>query len=99
MDLSPIWPIITALVGTGGAVTLGVQGFFKWKSGAAGREKAFNADMKTQRNEAIVDLEWERERYRVLGDKAAMWRRMAIEAGVSESQLGPWPSNPPAPRT
>lgn len=95
MDWSPIWPIVTILVGGSSVLTVSVQGWMKWKSGAAGREKAYNADMKTQRDEAIADLEHERDWRRIVSEKAAKWRRIAIEHGVPEEALGPWPSTPP----
>ncbi|MHA7270390.1 hypothetical protein [Arthrobacter sp. HLT1-20] len=98
MDTAQI--IITVLgAGTGGAIlTSLVNGLIKYWTGTAGRERARNADMRTQRNEAWADAERERNRAdrearnrNRLADYASGRRRDLIERGVEPADIAGWP--------
>jgi hypothetical protein len=101
--------IIIAILGagTGGAIlTSLVNGLLKYWTGTTGRERARNADMRTQRNEAWQDAEAERGRANIaqaradrearnrnrVADYAAGLRRDCMEHGVNPSELRPWPA-------
>lgn len=91
MEQAQLWAAVAASLGTGGAATVLISGLVKYFSGSAGREKARNTDMKSQRDRAQVLLNYERERFRVISEEAAKWRRIAIAHGVDKRKLGPWP--------
>lgn len=92
--------------GTGGAAALAlVNGVIKWLNGSAGRERAHNADLRTQRNEAWGDAETERARAsneqaradmearnrNRIADYAAALRRDCMEHGMTPDEIRPWP--------
>lgn len=85
--------------GTGGAIlTSLVNAAIKFFSGRAGREKARNADMRTQRNEAWADAERERDRAdrearkrRKISEYASALRSDLITHGVPPETVRPWP--------
>ncbi|GAA0188022.1 hypothetical protein [Glutamicibacter creatinolyticus] len=92
--------------GTLGAIlTSLVNAGIKFFTGKAGREKARNADMRTQRNEAWADAERERARAdaaqeradrearkrRKISEYASALRSDLIGQGVPPEQVRPWP--------
>jgi hypothetical protein len=98
--------------GTGGAALMAlINGIIKWLNGSAGRERARNADLRTQRNEAWKDAEAERGRADTaqaradrearnrnrVADYAAGLRRDCMEHGMNPSELRPWPALEPEP--
>ncbi len=97
MDWGNIWPIIGILGGAGGFLTVSLQEFRKWRSGAAEKERNTNRSLKQQVDDAIAIRDWSDERRRIIAEKAAKWRRVAIEYGVPEEELGRWPELPPKP--
>lgn len=97
MDWSQIWPVIGIVCGAGGFLTVSVQEFRKWRTGAAEEERLENNDLKTVADRAVVMRDWSDEYRRLVMEKAAKWRRIAIEHGVPEETLGPWPAEPPKP--
>jgi hypothetical protein len=97
MEASQFWAAVAAASASGGALTVLITGLTKFFSGQAGREKLRNHDMKSQRDRALTLLEWERTARRVISEKAAKWRRIGIEHGVTEEELGPWPGFDPYP--
>lgn len=99
MDWSQIWPIITILLGGSSALTVGMQELSKHRSGRAAEERAENNDLKSIADRAVAMREWSDEARRIISEKASKWRRIAIEHGVPEEVLGPWPDLPSKPPT
>ncbi|MGP5725835.1 hypothetical protein ACTXOR_08605 [Arthrobacter rhombi] len=97
MDWGNIWPIIGILGGAGGFLTVSVQEFRKWRSGAAEKERNTNRTLKQQVDEAILLRDWSDEHRRIIGEAYAKLRRRALEHGVPEDLIGPWPKTPPRP--
>lgn len=97
MDWSQIWPVIGIIGGGTGFLTVSVQEFRKWRSGVADEERAENTDLKTIADKAVLMRDWSDEARRIISEKASKWRRIAIEHGVPEEALGPWPELPPKP--
>lgn len=96
MDSTQALVTVIGAGGVGAALLALVNGAIKWVTGTAGREKARNADMKTQRNEAWADAERERARAdrealnrRLTEEYASQLRRDCTEHGVTT--LRPWP--------
>ena len=96
--------LIAYIVGAGGGVSALValgNGLIKWLSGAAGREKARNTDLVSQRVKAIIDRdeafdardEADRRR-RVAFEYASRLRRQLFEAGITPEE---WPAEKEAP--
>jgi len=96
--------LIAYIVGAGGGVSALVtfgRGIIKWLSGAAGREKARNTDLASQRVKAIIDRdeafdardEADRRR-RVAFEYASRLRRQLYEAGITPED---WPVEKEAP--
>lgn len=71
MDSAQLLVAVFGVLGSSGALVVIVNGAIKYFNGTAGREKARNATMKTQRNEAWADAERERDR----ADREARNRR------------------------
>lgn len=97
MDWSQIWPILAILAGGTSFLTVGMQELNKWRSGAAADERAENNDLKSVADRALAWREWSDSYRRIVMEQASKWRRIAIEHGVTEEQLGPWPQPPKRP--
>ena len=98
------WQVIAYLVGAGGggaAILSLFRGIGKWIDGSAGREKAKNTDIATQRHNAILERdaaiedrdEADRKR-RIAFEYASVLRRQLIEAGITPVE---WPTEKNAP--
>ena len=96
--------LITLLVGTGGIgalIKVGVDGLGAWRTGRADAEKSRNrtllervADAERRADHAEAETDAEAGYRRILQEYASALRRMAIECGVPESRLPPWPARP-----
>lgn len=96
--------LIAYIVGAGGGVSALVafgRGIASWLSGSAGREKARNTDLASQRVKAIIDRdeafdardEADRRR-RIAFEYASRLRRQLYEAGITPEE---WPVEKDAP--
>lgn len=97
MDWSQIWPVVGIATGATGFLTVSVQEFRKWRSGVAEDERTENNDLKSIADKAVALRDWADECRRIISEKASKYRRIAIEHGVPEDELGPWPELPPKP--
>lgn len=95
---SQIWVAVAAAVGGTGFFTVAVQEFGKWRSGRAAEERTENKDLKSTTELAVEVRDWADDCRRIIADKAAKWRRIAVEHGVPEETLGDWPHLPPKPQ-
>lgn len=89
MDSAQVLVTVLGAGGGGAALVALVQGFYKWLSGSAGRERDKNTDLVTQRKNAIKEREQaERERdeadekRREQAEYVSLLRRQLIEAGI-----------------
>lgn len=99
MDSTQLLVAGFGVLGSSGALVIIVNGVVKYFNGTAGRERARNATMKEQRNEAWADAERERARAdleaynrRVTEEYASQLRRDCTEHGVTDRELRPWPT-------
>lgn len=93
-DWSQALPVIGILGGSTGFLTVLTSGIIKWKSGAAGRQRDKNRDIRSQRDEALAEAEYERD-YRIsVYEDYARLRRIARESGIPDSVIGKIPKKP-----
>jgi hypothetical protein len=96
MDSAQLLVAIFGVLGSSGALVIGVVKYF---NGTAGRERARNISMREQRNEAWKDAEearaladLEAHNRRLTEEYASQLRRDCTEHGVPDRELRPWPT-------
>lgn len=89
MDSAQLLVTVLGAGGGGAALLAAINGFYKWLSGAAGRERDKNTDLVAQRKNAVRErdrAETERDeadrKRREAFEYSSMLRRQLIEAGI-----------------
>lgn len=75
MDSAQITTLLIAAAGAGGILSVIVNAFFKWASGASGREKIRNTGLLSQLSRALI----ERDKANARADDEATKRRRIAE--------------------
>lgn len=105
MDSAQIWATVIGSGGGGAVLLAAIKGIIKRMDGSAIREKARNADLKSQRDDMYQRLldaqhaaDTESKRRRLADEHAGQLRRLLLESGTALKDLPPWPSaSPPEP--
>jgi hypothetical protein len=103
--------MVLALAGTGGGITVIIKALIDKSTGKTERVRVANADMKTQRDDAYLLADTERDRATAeqkradresrnrnrWADYAAVLVRLLIQAGILQSDIPTPPRNEEAP--
>lgn len=97
MEWTQLWPLLVAVVGTGGIGTQWLIERNKKKSGKADLERLENLSLVERADYAESLRDWEMAKRRIAMEHAGELRLLCIEYGVPSERIGEWPTFPSMP--